>query len=120
MMSITKKRAIIYVDIDDTICETPETALKAGAPDYAKAQPYEDRIEMINRLFDNGYKIVYWTARGTGTGVDWRDVTEEQFQEWGVKHDQIQFNKPIYDIFIDDKNMNSDSFFKMMYDRGEE
>ncbi len=120
MFSIRGKKRAIYVDIDDTICETPEDALKGGALDYSKAQPYEDRIEMINHLFDSGNTVVYWTARGTGTGIDWRDVTERQFQQWGVKYHMLQFGKPIYDIFIDDKNMNSDIFFKLMQDEGEE
>ena len=50
---------LIYVDIDETICESPKDR------DYAKATPVKDRIEKINKLFDEGNTIVYWTARGT-------------------------------------------------------
>ena len=71
-----------------------------------------DEIEKrINKLYEDGATIVYWTARGTGSGIDWRDVTEKQFEEWGVKHDELKFGKPIYDLFIDDKNINSERFF---------
>ena len=51
-------------------------------------------------------EIVYWTARGTQSGIDWREITEEQFKDWGVKYHDLQFEKPFYDLFIDDKNMN--------------
>jgi hypothetical protein len=69
-------------------------------------------IRRINKLYDSGDTIVYWTARGTGSGIDWREVTEEQFERWGVKYHELKFGKPIYDVFIDDKNINSERFFK--------
>ena len=97
---------IIYVDIDETICTSPEDR------DYSKAIPIEENIKKINDLYYNGDTIVYWTARGTMSGIDWRSVTEKQFKEWGVKYHDLKFGKPAYDLFIDDKNINSDTFFK--------
>ncbi len=88
---------IIYVDIDETICKTPESR------NYADSTPIRERIEKINSLYDEGNEIVYWTARGTRTGLDWREVTEEQFKRWGVKYHDLKFGKPTYDLFIDDK-----------------
>ena len=96
---------IIYVDIDETICESPESR------DYSLAVPLRDRIEKINKLYESGNKIIYWTARGTGSGIDWREVTEKQFSNWGVKYHDLRFGKPIYDLFIDDKNINSNEYF---------
>lgn len=96
---------IIFVDIDETIC----TAVKDG--DYSKAKPIIDNITKVNSLYDNGNQIVYWTARGTGSGIDWREITEKQFKKWGVKYHELKFGKPIYDLFIDDKNINSETFF---------
>lgn len=96
---------IIYVDIDNTICETPETA------DYIKAIPLQSRIDRINNLYDEGHTIIYWTARGTRTGKDWREITEKQFHNWGVKYHDLYFGKPVYDLFIDDKNINSKDYF---------
>jgi len=99
---------IFYVDIDDTICTRSEDL------DYSKARPLYKRIDKINKLYDEGNTIVYWTARGTVTGIDWRDVTEEQFKRWGVKYHELRFRKPNYDLFIDDKNINSETFFEKM------
>ena len=96
----------IYVDIDETICTTP------GSRDYSEAVPHPERIERINSLFDQGHEIVYWTARGTVTGIDWSEVTRAQFERWGVKYHDLRFQKPAYDLFIDDKNINSDRFFE--------
>lgn len=97
---------IIRVDVDETICTSP--------PDrnYANAVPMKDRIEHINDLYDSGHIIIYWTARGATTGIDWREVTEKQFEKWGVKYHELHLDKPAYDLFIDDKNINSDTYFK--------
>ena len=98
---------IIYVDIDETICES------VSDRNYAKAKPIPTRIAHINKLYDEGNIIIYWTARGTGSGIDWREVTEKQFEDWGVKYHELNFGKPVYDLFIDDKNINSETYFEM-------
>ena len=96
---------IIYVDIDNTIFKTEGT-------DYSKSEPMLDRIQAINKLYDHGNEIIYWTARGTGSGKDWSEVTKKQFKEFGVKYNSLKFGKPVYDIFIDDKNINSEQSFE--------
>lgn len=95
---------IYYIDIDETICRTPNTM------EYDKARPIKKAIDKANQLYDEGHTIVYWTARGTGSGIDWREVTERQFRVWGVKYHELLFGKPVYDIFIDDKNKNSEDW----------
>lgn len=96
---------IYYVDIDNTICNT-------GYGDYEAATPYYDRITKINKLFDEGHTVVYWTARGTMTGYDWRKLTEQQLQQWGCKYHELKMKKPYWDVFIDDHNINSEDFFQ--------
>ena len=40
--------------------------------------------------------IVYWTARGTVTGIDWLETTADQLDEWGcLYHELITGEKPI-------------------------
>lgn len=92
---------VIYIDIDETICNSPDK------PNYATSTPIVQNIQKANKLYDQGHLIVYWTARGTATGVDWTAVTEQQLQEWGVKYHGLKFGKPNYDLFIDDKNINT-------------
>ena len=92
---------VIYVYIDETICHSPDK------PDYTTSTPIVENIAKANKLYDEGNLIVYWTARGSATGVDWSEVTKKQFARWGVKYHGLKFGKPSYDIFIDDKNVNT-------------
>ena len=92
---------IYYIDIDDTICTL------SGSMQYETAQPIQRAIDKINRLYSDGHHIVFWTARGTRSGIDWRQLTEEQLKSWGVQYHELKFGKPAYDVFIDDKNINS-------------
>jgi hypothetical protein len=94
---------IIYVDIDQTICTTDGT-------DYESARPILCAINKVNRYYERGDTVVYWTARGTGSGIDWRQLTESQLSSWGAKYHELKLGKPVYDVFIDDKNLNSDQW----------
>lgn len=67
---------LIYVDIDHTICNTHGT-------DYSKSTPMMDRIEKINKLYDGGDTIVYWTARGSVTGIDHSELTKNNLKSGG-------------------------------------
>ena len=96
---------IYYVDIDETIC------FYDGKREYPAAQPLQKNIDIINKLYENGNTVVYWTARGSVTGIDWRELTEAQLQKWGAKYTELRLNKPNYDIFICDKAINSRDFF---------
>ena len=80
--------------------------------DYSKSKPIEKNIKKINELYYNGNTIVYWTARGTVSGIDWTDTTTRQLQEWGAKHHQVILGKPHFDLYICDKSVNSSVFFE--------
>ena len=62
-----------------------------------------DRIKIVNDLYDDGNKIILFTARGAATGIDWEDLTKEQAKAWGLKYHELRFGKPHADVFIDDK-----------------
>jgi len=91
---------VIYVDIDETICITPDNPRV-----YEQSTPIIENINKINDLYDKGNRIVYWTARGSRSGIDWYDLTKKQLVEWGAKHHDLRLDKPYYDMFIDDKNL---------------
>jgi hypothetical protein len=88
---------IIYVDIDETICKTSEDRK------YENSEPIDENIQKINKLYDEGNTIVYWTSRGSRKQIDWYDLTYKQLNEWGVKFHELRVDKPYYDFFIDDK-----------------
>lgn len=88
---------IYIVDIDNTICTQKYNG------EYHKAVPYKDRIDIINKLYDKGHEIIYWTGRGSASKVDYYDLTLNQLKEWGVKFTELRMSKPCYDVWIDDK-----------------
>lgn len=91
---------IIYVDIDETICFYPVDEER----NYPDAIPHFENIAKINKLYDEGNTIIYWTARGGITGLDWTEVTTKQLIAWGCKYHEIKMNsKPHYDLLICDK-----------------
>jgi len=89
---------IIYVDIDGTICTNTDG-------DYKQAKPRFNQIDKINKLYDEGHTIIYWTARGTVTKIDWLELTQQQLYDWGCKCHDVRVGKPQYDLWIDDKSM---------------
>jgi histidinol phosphatase-like enzyme len=90
---------IIYVDIDETICTSPPSRK------YAEAIPIKENIEKINKLYDRGNTIVYWTSRGSRKQIDWYELTKTQLEDWGAKYNELRVDKPYYDRFIDDKTL---------------
>lgn len=96
---------IYYVDIDGTICNNTNGLY------FDAVRPFLDRIAYLNQLFDNGDQIHYWTARGSSSGIDWTELTTRQLAEWGCKYTSMSLGKPSYDIWIDDKAMNCDTYF---------
>ncbi len=100
----------IFVDIDETICFYKDED-KNKPRDYNQAIPYPHRIEKINKLYDRGNTIVYWTARGSVTQINWFELTYSQLVAWGAKFHELRMGKPAYDLFIDDKNIEADTFF---------
>ena len=95
----------IFVDIDETICHTDGN--KSHPRDYNTAVPIMENIEAINKLYDEGHEITYWTARGSVSGIDWYETTKKQLLQWGARHHGLLLKKPAYDLYIDDKSLNT-------------
>tara|TARA_R110001592_G_scaffold235672_1_gene493737 strand:- start:1901 stop:2194 length:294 start_codon:yes stop_codon:yes gene_type:complete len=88
----------IYVDIDETIC------FYNSEKKYQLAIPSYKNIKKINKLFDEGNRIIYWTARGQRSKNDYSELTITQLNDWGCKYHEVICNqKPDYDLLICDK-----------------
>ena len=98
-----EKKRVYCFDIDGTLCTNTEGA-------YETAEPFTDVIVEVNRLYDAGHTLLLMTARGWTTGIDWRELTEKQMQQWGVKYHRLIMGKPTADIYIDDKAINADAW----------
>jgi phosphoglycolate phosphatase-like HAD superfamily hydrolase len=95
---------IYCFDLDGTLCTNTEGS-------YESAEPYFDRIAKVNELFEAGEKILIFTARGTVTGINWRELTESQLKLWGVKYHELQLGKPFAHVYVDDRGISDESFF---------
>lgn len=86
-------------DIDGVICTVNENNA------YDKALPIRSGINMINKLHETNHVILF-TARGSLSGIDWIYKTKKQLENWKVNYDELRFNKPAADYYIDDKMIN--------------
>ena len=104
---------VVLVDIDETI------AFYGKSRRYDMAKPNHDNIDKINNLYDNGWYVVYWTARGGSekskkAGRCYYDFTWSQLELWGCKFHDLstgskgKYIKPAIDLVIDDKAMTID------------
>ena len=104
---------MVYVfDIDGTVCKTEDC-------DYESSTPLQDRINIINELYDEGHVILFQTARGMGRSDNnvryanraFYDFTRSQLTDWGVKFHDLFLGKPAGDYYIDDKGVGDADFF---------
>ena len=110
-----KNKKVYIFDIDGTICTTNE-----GINDYVDSEPYEDRINIVNTLYDSGNTIYFMTARGMGRHQNDFSKAYEQFyhftlnqlNSWNVKFHGLFFGKPAGDFYVDDKGIKDNEFFK--------
>jgi CMP-N,N'-diacetyllegionaminic acid synthase len=88
-----------------TFCFDIDGVIASLAPknEYNLAQPIWENIKILNKLYEYGHTIILFTARGSLTGIDWRNTTQEQMYLWGVKYHSLLFGKPAADYYIDDK-----------------
>lgn len=95
----------IYVDLDNTLCKTKGT-------DYSNSQPLKLRIKKINELYNQGNIITIYTARGSVSKINYRDLTINQLSDWGVLYHELNIGeKPDFDLLIDDKAISDSQFF---------
>ena len=99
-------------DIDGTICTNTNG-------NYEKAQPIQDRINIVNKLYEEGHYIIFFTARGMGSTNNnqilainnYYSFTETQLKSWNLKFHKLVLGKPSADLYIDDKGINDEEFF---------
>ena len=102
-MKIHKKNNVgkqkVFVDIDETIC-----FYDGVKREYKNAIPNKENIEKINKLYDEGHEVTYWTSRGVVSKIDYFEVTKAQLHKWGCKYHKLSVGeKPAYDLLICDK-----------------
>jgi len=85
-----------YIDLDNTLCSTTNS-------DYQNSVPILSRIAKVIELKNQGHNITIWTARGSRSGNDYKELTESQLKKWEIPYDNLLMGKPDFDRMIDDK-----------------
>ena len=101
--------AVYCFDIDGTICTNTEG-------DYEQAEPFPEVIDRVNHLYKAGHTIIFYTARGATTGIDWADFTRRQLEGWRVKFHEVHLGKPFANYYIDDRAINSAEWLEKYQD----
>ena len=103
----------IVVDFDDTLAFHQNRQ-------FDKALPNTDLIEKLNGLYDQGWQIDIFTARGSiscKTREEARQKYEEGMKSWlekhGVKYHALSFDKPLAAYYIDDKGIMPEDFLEV-------
>ena len=106
-MSLHKR---IVLDFDDTLAFTSNR-------DWANAKPNVALIEKCNELYDAGWQVDIFTARGSiscRSRVEAADKYGPQIEEWlnqhHVKYHALSFDKPLAAYYIDDKGITPEDF----------
>lgn len=103
----------LMFDIDDTI------TLWDDNREYTKFKPIKAMVSKINLLYDQGHHITLFTARGmTSVGPD-KISTEivpellDNLKSIGLKFHELITHKPSYDLLVDDKAIDPNTFLKL-------
>lgn len=109
-ISDNTKYNTIVVDIDDTICFTKDRK-------FDSSKPNKKVIKKINELYDKGWTIILYTARGAKSCKTleeriqkYNKVTTEWLKAHNVHYHQLLFGKMNADYYVDDKNMSIEQF----------
>lgn len=103
----------IVFDFDDTISF-------AENRDWENAKANIPLIDKINSLYDKGWTILIYTARGSlscKTREEAEQNNSNQIEGWlnrhGVKYHELSFKKPLAMYYVDDRAILPEDFIKL-------
>jgi hypothetical protein len=78
------------IDIDVTLCSDSGGSYEEAIPNY-------QRIAVINEIYNNGHRIVIFTARGMGSSANnreiaieiWFNFTKKQLSGWRLNYHEL-------------------------------
>ncbi len=101
------------------VCDFDDTLAMVKDRDWENATPNLKLIEKLNRLYDEGWTIDIFTARGSISCNSYTERLENNFkqiEDWlkkhNVKYHTLSFDKPYAEYYIDDKAIKPEEFIK--------
>ena len=96
---------ILCFDLDNVICKTKNV-------NYKNAKPIARTVKIINKAYSYKFKVLIFTGRFYGKcngnlnkilKMD-NGLTKRQLKKWKIKYHRLIFGKPMFDVYVDDKN----------------
>lgn len=111
MRNVPESSKTLVVDVDGTVCASREY-------EYKDAEPITWAREYLNKLHQEGWYIVYFTARYYRRNHrDLGDIYAEGYEElktWldtqGFVYDEIRLGKPSGEYYLDNRAWRIDNF----------
>ncbi len=96
------------IGIDDCICVAKKTKSRFSARDVSKAVVVSGAKEWVNRRYEEGHNICFFTTRGERL----RAATESWLAKEGFKYHSLIMNKPValQYHYIDDRHVQATTF----------
>jgi hydroxymethylpyrimidine pyrophosphatase-like HAD family hydrolase len=109
------QQKIIAFDLDDVLCVRDKKYEHLGIEKYKFCTPMHNNIVILKNLYDMGFYIKIYTARGMSQlsgnlqeiNLKIKPITEEFLANNKIPYHELVFGKIHYDILIDDKALNS-------------
>ena len=109
----------VIFDIDGTICP-----IKKVDENYEDLIPYNNMIEKIKELKNEGFKIILFTSRNMRTFNNditkinkyTRPILETWLKKWNIPYDELIIGKPWpgkNGFYVDDKTIRPDELLKL-------
>lgn len=102
------------------VCDIDDTVSFCTNRDWENAVPNTLLIAKLNSLYDNGWEVNYYTARGTlscssrdDASTKYRNGIELWFKKNNVKYHKLSFDKPLASYYIDDKAITPEGFLDL-------
>lgn len=97
-------------DLDNTLVTFPKVK-----GDYTTVEPIQSNIDFLNFLYEDGHKIIIYTARRMKTHngdvakveKDIKNTTIETLKNFNIRYHDLIFGKPYADFYIDDLSINA-------------
>ena len=96
------------IGVDDCICTTKSSGKKLSAKDVSNAKVVKGAKEWVNKLYDEGHNICFFTPRGERL----RKATEAWLKKEGFKYHSLVMGKPeaLQYHYIDDRHVQATTF----------
>jgi len=98
--SVAYKTKTFVFDIDGILCTYNVNT------SYRYSAPIEENIKLVNKLHALRHRIILNTSRPK---EKYEQMTLDQLKHWDVRYDELYFDKPSGDFYVDDRGVSTDN-----------